>query len=313
MGVQATVVFADLTGSTAFYVALGNEKATRAVTRITQWIGEVCEAHQGRVVKKLGDGVLAVFTDAGNAANAVIAIQRGHQQRLLKWPDAIRMEIKAGIARGEVVEVDGDCYGDAVNVASRLSDLSGGNQIWATESVVAQVDGTLGLRFMSLGPVNLRGRHEAVSLYKIEWQEDARTEFVTMQASLVDIERPGAQQAGHIYLAYLDANRSFASHEMPVHLGRAEQAEFFINDPRVSRLHARIEWRNGAFFITDLSSFGTWVRFTGSDTDVPLRRDDCQLHGTGEIALGMPFNDISAPTVQFSFSPQGPSVYGTTG
>nr|WP_315242773.1 adenylate/guanylate cyclase domain-containing protein [uncultured Albidiferax sp.] len=310
MGVQATVVFADLTGSTAFYVALGNEKATRAVTRITQWIGEVCEAHQGRVVKKLGDGVLAVFADAGDAANAVIAIQRGHQQRLQKWPDAIRMEIKAGIARGEVVEVDGDCYGDAVNVASRLSDLSGGNQIWVTESVVSQVDETLGLRFLRLGPVNLRGRQEAVPLYKIEWQEDARTEFVTMQASLADIERPGAPPEGRIHLAYLDISRSFSSHEMPVHLGRAEQAEFPIHDPRVSRLHARIEWRNGAFFLTDLSSFGTWVRFTGSDTDVPLRRDDCQLHGTGEIALGMPFNDISGPTLHFSFSPHAPSFYG---
>lgn len=308
MGVQATVVFADLTGSTAFYVALGNEKATRAVTRLTQWIGDVCEAHHGRVVKKLGDGVLAVFADASNAANAVIAIQRGHQQRLLKWPVAIRMEIKAGIARGEVVEVDGDCYGDAVNVASRLSDLSGGNQIWATESVVAQVDDALGLRFLSLGPVNLRGRQEAVPLYKIEWQEDAQTEFVTMQASLADIERPESQNLGRINLAYLDLNRSFSSADMPVHLGRADQAEFFVNDPRVSRLHARIEWRKGAFFITDLSSFGTWVRFTGSDTDVPLRRDDCQLHGTGEIALGMPFNDISGPTVHFSFS-QPPSSF----
>lgn len=302
MGVQATVVFVDLTGSTAFYVALGNNKATLAVTRITQWIGEVCEAYEGRVVKKLGDGVLAVFADASNAANAVIAIQRGHQQRLLKWPDAIRMEIKAGIARGEVVEVGGDCFGDAVNVASRLSDLSGGNQIWATESVVAEVDDALGLRFLSLGPVSLRGRNEAVPLYKIEWEENVLTEFVTMQASLADIDRPAASPLGHIHLAYLDTSRSFSSAQMPVHLGRAEQAEFFINDPRVSRLHARVEWRNGAFFITDLSSFGTWVRFIGSDTDVSLRRDDCQLHAAGEIALGTPFNDISGPTMHFSFS-----------
>ena len=86
-----------------------------------------------------------------------------------------------------------------------------------------------------------------------------------------------------------------------------------MNDPRVSRMHAKLSWYSGKFHVEDVSSFGTWVRFTGSDTDVPLRRDDCQLHGTGEIALGMPFNDISAPTVQFSFSPHGPSFYGTTG
>ena len=302
MGLLSTVVFVDLSGSTSFFMALGNEKATRTVTRLTQWIGDMCEAYHGRIVKKLGDGVLAVFTEAGDATSAVIAIQRGHQQRLLKWPDAIRMEIKAGIARGEVIEVDGDCYGDAVNVASRLSDLSGSNQIWATESLVNSLDDTLRLRFMSLGFVNLRGRNDALPLYKIEWQEDARKELITKPGRLVEIERPAGEDNGHIHLTYLDTQRSFSSLEMPVHIGRADQAEFCVNDPRVSRMHARIDWRKGAFFVTDLSSFGTWVRFSGSDADVPLRRDECQLHAAGEIALCVPFNDISVPTVQFSFS-----------
>ncbi len=299
MGVQATVVFADLTESTAFFEMLGNEKATIAVTRLTQWIGEVCEAHRGRVVKKLGDGVLAVFANAVDATDAVIQIQRGHQERLLKWPAAIRMEIKAGIARGEVVEVDGDCYGDAVNVASRLSDLSGANQIWVTESVVDQIEDAHGLRFLSLGPVSLRGKTEALSLYRVEWEENIVSDFVTQQAALAQIERdPGV--ASEIHLGYLDMGRTFGPPELPVHLGRVDHAEILVNDPRVSRLHARIEYRNGTFVLVDLSSFGTWVRFAGSDTDVALRREECQLHGTGEIALGVPIGDLSAPTVSFA-------------
>lgn len=309
MGVQATVVFADLTESTAFFEALGNEKATRAVTRLTQWIGDVCVANQGRVVKKLGDGVLAVFATASDAANAVIEIQRGHQLRLLNWPASIRMEIKAGIASGEVVEVDGDCYGDAVNVASRLSDLSGANQIWATEAVVEQMDDALGVRFLSLGPVTLRGKLEPLSLYRVEWQETGLGGNVTMQATLGQISRRDGQSEGQIHLSYLNLSRTFNSGEMPVHLGRSAQAEFLVDDPRVSRLHARIEWRNGAFVLVDLSSFGTWVRFGGSDTDVPLRRDECLLHGQGEIALGVPFNDLSSPTVIFSLNVSHPSLY----
>jgi len=66
-----------------------------------------------------------------------------------------------------------------------------------------------------------------------------------------------------------------------------------------SRVHARVQWRQGAFVLTDLSSFGTWVRFEGSDTPVQLRRDNCLLHGTGEIALGVPFAEGSAPIVSF--------------
>jgi predicted component of type VI protein secretion system len=72
-----------------------------------------------------------------------------------------------------------------------------------------------------------------------------------------------------------------------------------VNDQRVSRIHAKIEWRNGTFVLVDASSYGTWVRFNGSETELPLRREECVLHGEGEIALGAPFSDFSVPTVSF--------------
>ena len=56
---------------------------------------------------------------------------------------------------------------------------------------------------------------------------------------------------------------------------------------------------NSGFVLTDMSSFGTWVRFDGSDSPVRLRRDACILHGTGQIALAVPFTDSSAPVMNF--------------
>ena len=70
----------------------------------------------------------------------------------------------------------------------------------------------------------------------------------------------------------------------------------------MSRLHARIDWRNNAFVLVDLSSYGTCVRFSGAPTELKLRRDDCVLHDGGEIALGPEFGDFSIPTVQFSLA-----------
>lgn len=299
MGVQATVVFADLTDSTTFFELLGNERATQAVTRVTKWIGDVCEAHGGRVVKMLGDGVLAVFPLAPEAVQAMIEVQRGHHLRLAKWPPGLRMEIKAGIAHGEVVEVDSDCYGDAVNVASRLSNLSGASQVWVTGAVVDAIDDSHGLRFLSLGPIPLRGKAEVQPLYRVEWEEDIVSDFVTQQAVLAQAERDPALTS-RLQLNHLEMARSFGPADMPIHLGRAEHAEVIVADPRVSRTHAKIEWRNGSFVLADVSSFGTWVRFAGSDTDVSLRREECPLHGSGEIALGVPLEDLSAPTVAFT-------------
>ena len=63
---------------------------------------------------------------------------------------------------------------------------------------------------------------------------------------------------------------------------------------------ARIEFINGAFVLSDLSSFGTWVRFADNPGEVQLRRNQCVLHSTGEIALGASFSDFSAAVVAFS-------------
>ena len=71
---EVTVVFADLTGSTGVFESLGNAKATQAITRLTQWIGKVCTAQGGEVVKTLGDGVLMVFTDNTAAIESVTVL-----------------------------------------------------------------------------------------------------------------------------------------------------------------------------------------------------------------------------------------------
>jgi len=304
MSVNSTVVFADLTGSTGVFEALGNAKATQAITRLTQWISQVCESHHGRVVKTLGDGVLAVFPMESDAVNAVVELQRNHLKRILNWPPKLRMRLQVGVACGEIVEVDGDCYGDAVNVASRLSDLSGADQIWATDSVVDRIaQPPDGVRFRSLGPISIRGKAEKRVVYRIEWHEEVVSELLTAPGSLdlLKSQRPDTV-LGQIELSWLDVNAKFKSNDLPIHLGRVVEAEFVVNDQRVSRLHAKIEWRNGTFVLSDLSSYGTWVRFTGSDTELALRRDECVLHGKGEIALGAPFSDFTVPTVSFNLS-----------
>jgi predicted component of type VI protein secretion system len=96
--------------------------------------------------------------------------------------------------------------------------------------------------------------------------------------------------------------KTFKSFDLPIHIGRVRQAEFVVNDPRVSRSHARIDWRNGSVMLVDVSSYGCWIRFSGGGSDLLLRREECVLHGHGEVALGSSFADVDAPIVKFSVS-----------
>jgi hypothetical protein len=100
-------------------------------------------------------------------------------------------------------------------------------------------------------------------------------------------------------LGWQNLLRVFASQQMPVVLGRSAQATFCVDDSRVSRSHARVDWHGGAFQLTDLSYNGTFVRFNDGEI-VSLRRGSCTLHGSGVIGLGGPPTDPAAAAVEFS-------------
>lgn len=303
MGVQTTVVFTDLHGSTAVFEALGNALATETVTEITSKIAKQCVQSGGNVVKTLGDGVLAMFTDGQSAINAVVEIQRAHSNRMLRTAPELRMPMRIGVASGEVEIVAGDCYGDAVNVASRLCDLCGPYQIWANAAALALAQERPGTNFRMLGPINIRGRAEPCTVFQIEWHEDVASDFLTMQGALDPAQISGERDAlgREVELTWSGNTRRFKSFELPVQLGRVRDADFIVNDPRVSRIHARLEWRNGSVVFVDASSYGSWVRFAGTKgADVLLRRAECVLHGKGELALGGSFSDPSVPTVAFT-------------
>jgi adenylate cyclase len=303
MGVLATVVFTDLHGSTAVFESLGNARATELVTQITEWIAKQCEAHGGRVVKTLGDGVLAIFANPQNAVNTVVELQRIHHKRVTNAAPDLRMPMRIGVASGEVEMVADDCYGDAVNVAARLCDLCGPHQIWVSAAAISSVDEGRGVTFRTLGSIAIRGRAEPCSVYQIEWRQEEYSDFLTMQGQL-DAAYPGNDVDAlgrEVELRYMDEVKRFKSFELPIDIGRVRTVAFVVNDPRVSRTHARLEWRNGSVVIVDVSSYGSWVRFSSSKgADVLLRREECVLHGKGELALGASFADATVPTVYFS-------------
>jgi hypothetical protein len=150
--------------------------------------------------------------------------------------------------------------------------------------------------------MDIRGRTEACLVHRIEWQAEVMTESFTVPATLSGNSVPQPLTLASIELCWLDINTEFASGELPIFLGRDQDAQFVVKDPRVSRRHARIEWRAGKFYLEDVSSYGTWVRFSDSAAVVALRRQECVLLQEVQIALGAPFEDFTVPTVSFKFA-----------
>jgi class 3 adenylate cyclase len=296
-----TVLFADLRGSTALYETLGNAEATSVVTHCISALTKSVAEAGGHVVKTLGDGLMAVFPTPPPAVLAAAQMQdvldtivsRGSERGASPGLRALRLQVT--LARGEVVEMAGDCYGDAVNVAARLLDHAGDNETLITVEVLQGLPPEQRARFRSLDRMVLRGRVEPVQVHVAGGRRGGGGDQVPTQfgGDVASVAEPEG-----LRLVWLDMNRVFASQQMPVVLGRSPQATFCVDDSRVSRSHARVDWHGGSFQLTDLSYNGTYVRFADGEI-VSLRRGSCTLHGSGTIGLGGSPRDPTSACVQF--------------
>jgi len=297
---ERTVLFADLRGSTSMYETLGNTDATAVVTRSVSVLARIVGARGGTVIKTLGDGLMAVF-ERPSAAVAAADDMHDSMARIGSpgeahgEPPAVPLRLQVGLAHGEVVEMQGDVFGDAVNIAARLLDHAGDNETLATASVVDCLGEWEQARFRSLDRMQLRGRAEPVHVHL---QEAVRRFGDTAATAYGDMLAPVAEPEA-IRLIWVDVNRIFAGNTLPVVLGRSPQATYIIDDNRVSRSHARIDWHGGTFQLVDLSYNGTYVRFHNDPEIISLRRGACTLHGSGVIGLGTPPSEPLSPCVRF--------------
>ena len=299
--VERTILFADLRGSTSLYEKLGNAEASAVVTQSVGLMGRVVEALGGRVVKTLGDGLMAMF-DAPAAAVASAdemheALGRIGSPAGTSFAMSARiaaLKLQVGLALGEVVEMGGDVFGDAVNVAARLLDHAGDNETLVTSGVLGGLPVAEHARFRSLDRMQLRGRVEPVHVYLLEAKRFGDTTATAFGGIVPTVAEPEG-----IRLVWLDLNRIYAGSSLPVVLGRSPQATYCIDDTRVSRSHARLDWHSGTFQLTDLSYNGTFVLFDHDPDTISLRRGSCTLHGNGVIGLGAPPSDPLGPRVRF--------------
>ena len=292
------VMFSDLRGSTGLYETLGNAFATQLVSRAVSVLGQVISSRDGVLVKTLGDGLMATFTEPCTAIQAAVDMhaalgQIGRDEWADAEPQHRPLKLQIGLAFGEMVEMAGDFFGDSVNIAARLLEHCSDDETLATSTLVETLAAHDKLKFRRLDLLQLRGRVEPVEVHTLERQ--AFTDVAaTMFGNALATPAPSA-----LRLSWLDAATVFTTSEMPIILGRGEQAQCWVDDNRVSRSHARIDWHGGAFQLIDLSSNGTHVRFAADGEVVALRRGTCTLHGSGVLGLGASPIDSSAPCVGF--------------
>ena len=168
----AAVLSADAVG----YSRLMEQDEARTLATLKahlRLIGSLVEKHQGRVVAIHGDSILAEFGSVVDAVQSAMEMQKELKGSNEKEPEASRMPFRIGINLGDVIEEDGNLYGDGVNVASRLEGLADPGGICISRSVHDHVKNKLRIGYQSLGAYSVKNIAEPVQAYRILPEPDA--------------------------------------------------------------------------------------------------------------------------------------------
>lgn len=164
----SAILVADVVG---FSRMMGEDEAG-TLARVTAVIEDILEAkleqHAGRLVKTMGDGVLAEFSSAVDAVNFAVEVQRSMAERSTGSDDARPIALRIGINVGDVIVLNNDIFGDGVNVASRLEPLAAAGGICVSGTVFDQVRGKLELSFRAMGEQALKNIAEPVRAFAID-------------------------------------------------------------------------------------------------------------------------------------------------
>jgi class 3 adenylate cyclase/pimeloyl-ACP methyl ester carboxylesterase len=157
----------------------------------------------GRIVKLMGDGILAEFTSVVAAVECGAEVQREMAQRNRGKSDARRMLLRIGIHLGDVITDADDIYGDGVNIAARLEALAEIGGICISGQVYDQVDGKLPLSFRALGTQTLKNIAKLVEVYSVDIGEAE----AAADAGKMELKVHYCRAADGVRLAYAAAGR----------------------------------------------------------------------------------------------------------
>ena len=165
----AAILAADVVG----YSRLAGADEDRTLARLralrSDLIDPAVAVHNGRVVKRTGDGSLVEFRSVVDAVRCAIEMQNGMVERNAGLPPERRIEFRVGIHLGDVVEEsDGDLMGDGVNIAARLEGIAKPGAVCLSEDAYRQVKSRLDVAVNDLGSTQLKNIAEPVRVYSLQ-------------------------------------------------------------------------------------------------------------------------------------------------
>lgn len=290
---RLVILFADISKSTQLYEQYGDVEAERVISQALSLLTHVTESGSGRVIKTIGDEIMCTFPDVAAALEAASQMPRVFRENSSLRP--YNLALKVGLHEGEVLEKEGDVFGDAVNVAARMVGLAKADQVIMTQSTLEAIPPTeVSVETRPLGHVDVRGKAAPIAIIELLWESDLGN-----LTKVAGTPFAPAEHRGTLVLRHGGTVRRLEAGQPVFKLGRGEHNDLHIDHDMISRNHARIEFANGVFILRDHSTNGTYLRLSGDQTTV-VHRNHISLSGDGLIMPGAAGDEEAAHVIHFT-------------
>lgn len=276
-----TILFADIANSTRLYDQLGNELARSLIALCLDLLMSQTKKRRGKVVKTIGDEIMSTFSFPDQAVSAAILMHE--EVKANKTLAAHHVQMRIGLHHGPVIEDNNDIFGDAVNIAARMVGQAKAGQIITNSLTLDLLDVRHQSKARLLDQTRVKGKSQPIDLYELSWGHPEELTMITTFSGKLT-----GNYGKHVAAMQLEFHHQqvTVNREHPVvTMGRDATNTIVIKDPKVSRLHARIELRKNKFMLVDQSTNGTHLLRSDGQTAL-LRRDEIALPEEGLIGLG---------------------------
>lgn len=261
---NVTILFTDLKGSTSYFEKYGDAAGLLMVHRCNSMISECVERHGGRVLKTIGDAVMAVYEDCREAVASAVEMQEAISGDNKDREESRRVSIRIGLNYGPGLVKSNDVFGDVVNVASRVESAAAPEQILISDTLYAALGKTDRFRIRPMGKFALKGKADERDLYEVMWKPEGDT-VPAGSHSMISV--PALSRNVRYRLVQV-RNDGKPGRELEVSAAQAgignSQGEFtFPHDAKLQPLHARVLLDSGQLFIEPVNQAPVFFSLVG--------------------------------------------------
>lgn len=272
-------MFTDLKGSTAIAEEMGDNVIRLLIEHHNDIVFPIIESGKGKLVKTMGDGTMSYFDNAQDAVRTGMKIQKEVDEFNKSDQMSIPMGMRIGIHTGPGLVEKQDIFGDVVNVASRFETLASPGEIYLSEETYNLLTDNTACFYIKTE--SLKGKSKPFKIFEAVWDESKRKRYKSRPA-ITDEEKKKPSDTHSMdstrqMHAYTETSMELAAKKAdagnclivqrgqdeeeiyPIDknrltIGRSSDCDLVLDERYISRKHARITNKDGAFWIEDLKS-----------------------------------------------------------